>query len=154
MLDGRRMRHQPLAILAQRDDRQLEVDPPWVLRDELMNLRYMDEADRKKLDALVRVLQKVLDPLHRLGMEKEVSPFHELVAAQAPELFGIRRLPADVLEDKLPILVGRLGGIERLAVRMIELVAEFAFHRAIAPEADRDLARVHLTRQHIAIIFF
>ena len=105
------MGHQPLAVVAERDDRQFEIDPTRILRHELVDLRHVHEPDREELNALVGVLQEVFHPLHRLGMEEEIGPFHVLVSAQTPELLRVGRLPADVVEDIFPILVGRLGRI-------------------------------------------
>ena len=71
-----------------------------------------------------------------LGWRKEVGPFHELVAAKTPELRGVGRLPADVLEDELPVLIAGLRRIERFAVGVVELVTEFTFDRTVPAQTQ------------------
>ena len=146
------MRHQALPVLTERDDGEFEVDPARILRHQLMNLRHMHKSDGKKLNAFVGVLQKVLDPFHRLGVEEEVGPFHELVAAKAPELRGVGRLPADVLEDELPILIAGLRRIERFAVGVVEFVTEFTFDRTVPAKTQGNFPRVHFPDEHLPIV--
>ena len=125
---------------------------PGILRHQLVNLRHMDEAHGKELDALVRLTEKVLDPFHRLRMEEEVGPFHKLVAAQAPELCRVGRFLLDVVEDELPVLVGRLGRVKRFAIGMIQFVTELALDRAIPAKAQWNLARVHFLDEDLTIV--
>ncbi len=146
------MRHQPLPIVAERDDRQFEVDAAGILRCQLMDLGHMDEPHGEELDVLVRLAEKVLDPLHRLGMQKQVGPFHELIAAEAPELCGVARFLLDVVEDERPILVARLGRVECLSIRMIQLVTELTLDRTIPAEAQGNLAGIHFTDENLTII--
>ena len=153
MFDRGRVRHQPVPVVAQRNHRQLEVDPARIACRQLMDLRHLNIADREERDVLVRGRQELFDPLHRLGMEEEIGPLHVFVAAETPELHRIGRNLVDVVEDEFPVFVGRLGRIERFAVGMVDLVAELALHRASLAEADRDLAPVHLAAEDFTIIF-
>ena len=146
------MGHQPLPVVAQRDDRQLEVDATGILRRQLVDLGHMNKPHRKELEILVRLAEEILDPFHRLGMQEEVGPFHEFIAAETPELCRVSRFLLDVVEDKRPIRVARLGRIERLAIGMVELVAELALDRAITAQTERNLAGVHFTDENLTIV--
>ena len=152
MFDRRRVGHEPLAVIAQGDHRQLEVDPAGKAGRQLVNLGHLNVADGEERDVLVREGQEILDPFHRLRMEEQISPFHVLIAAQTPELHRIGRLPADVVENELPVLVGRLGRIERFAVGMVDLVAELALHRTGLAEADGNFPALHLADEHLAVV--
>ena len=85
-------------------------------------------------------------------MEKQIGPFHELIAAEAPELRGISGLPADVLEDELPILIAGFRRIECFTVGMIEFITELAFDRAVPPQTQGNFSRVHFPNEHLPIV--
>ena len=149
----RSMGHEPLSILTHRNDGQLEIDPAGILRDELMDLRHVDIADREEGDILIRIFQKIFQPLHGLRVQEQVGPFHVLVAADAPELHRIAGLLIDVIEYVGPVLIGRLGRIERLTVGMVDLIAERTLHRTALAQAQRDFSPIHLPAERVAIIF-
>src|SRR3989454_2440716 len=151
MTDRRRMRHERLPIvLVQGDHRQIKVHPVRVLRRELVDLGHVHVADREHVQALVGVLEKVLQPLHRLGVEAEVGPLHVLVPSPHPQLPPACRLLADIVEDEVPDLLGRLAGLCGLAVAMVDLVAERTLHWAGLADADGNLPLLHLLDEDFA----
>ena len=147
------MRHHLLPVLAQGNDRQFKVDPSGILFRQLVNLGYVDEAHREKLKVLVGVFQKVFDPFHGLGVKEQVGPLHVFIAAQTPELHGVRRLGIDVIEDELPVVLRGFRRVLGLAIGMVEFVAEGAFDRALLPQAQGNFPRVHFADQYFAISF-
>ena len=118
-----------------------------------MNLGYVDESHREELDILVGVFQKIFDPFHGLGVEEQVGPLHVFIAAQTPELHGVRGLGIDVIEDELPIILRGFRRVLGLAVGMVEFVAKGTFDRAFLPQAQGNFARVHFADQHFPIPF-
>ena len=147
------MRHQPLPVSAQRNHRQFKIDPPGILRRQLMNFGHVDEADRKELNVLIGVFQKILHPFHGFRVEEQIRPFHVFVPAQAPELHGVGRLGVDVVEDKFPIILRGFRRVVGFTIRMIEFITEGAFYGTLFPQTQGDFARVHFARQHLPIPF-
>src|SRR5207244_8764209 len=88
--------------------------------------------------------------LHRLGVEEEVGPLHVLVPAPHPQLPRACRLLADVVEDEVPVLLGRLAGLFGPAVAMVDLVAERTLHWGGLADADGNLPLLHLLDVDIA----
>src|SRR5207244_5541796 len=90
--------------------------------------------------------------LHRLGVEEEVGPLHVLVPAPDPQFPRTGRLLADVVQDEVPVFLGRPAGLLGLAVAMVDLVAERALHRTGLADADRNLPLLHLLDEDVAWI--
>src|SRR5437660_3782648 len=151
MTDRGRMRHERLPIvLVQGDHRQIKVHPVRVLRRELVDLGHVHVADRDHVQALVGVLEEVLQPLHRLRVEEQVGPLHVLVPAPHPQIPLACRLLADVVEDEVPVLLGRLAGLFGLAVAMVDLVTERTLHRTGLADADGNLPLLHFFDEDVA----
>src|SRR5437773_4003889 len=83
-------------------------------------------------------------------MEEEVGPLHVLVPPPDPQFPRTCLLLADVVQDKVPVLLGRLAGFFGLAVAMVDLVAERALHRTGLADADRNLPLIHLLDEDLA----
>src|SRR2546428_12050569 len=83
-------------------------------------------------------------------MEEEVGPLHVLVPAPDPQFPRAGRLLADVVQDEVPVLLGRLAGLVGVAVALVDLVAERALHRTGLADADRNLPLLPLLDEDVA----
>ena len=135
-----------------RNDRKFEINAVGILDGQLMDPWYMHIADGEDRHRLVRILEKILQPFHRLRMEEQVGPLHILVSAPDPVLIGTGRFLADVVEDVIPILLGRLSRFQRIPIAMIDFIAECAFYRAGLADADRNFSLLHFFSQNVAVI--
>ena len=139
------MRHQGLAIFfMEGNDREFKINTIRIFGRQLMNFRNMDIADRKHRDAFVGVLEEILQPLHGLRMQKEIRPFHILVAAPHPILVRPGRLFADVVEDVIPLVLGSPPGLLGLPIGMIDFITKGAFDGAGLADTDGNFPLVHL----------
>ena len=112
----------------------------------------MHEADRKELNVLVGVPEKVFHPFHGLRMEEQVRPLHIFIPAQAPELKRIGRLLIDVVENKLPVFLSGLGRFKRLTIGMVQLVTEFTLDGAAPAKADGNFTGIQFLTQDLPIV--